>query len=178
MAKLIAFFLVMFIGASIFSAIIEGGGGIATTRLTAAIDDDDTTIPVESTDQFLSSDYIVIGNEEIFYTGKTAVTFTGATRGYHDTVPTYHADDSLAMTEDSSAVNNALGFNVMAEADKSGAGAILTVPVNFFTKTIPNIIQMNWAFLDGQMAIVAYFFFAMAAGLIITLGIAILQAIF
>lgn len=178
MAKLITFFMFMFIGAAVLSGIMAGGGGIATTQLSAAVSATATTLPVDDTEGFLTSDYVIIGSETIFYTGTTPTSFTGCTRGYKDTSPDTHTIDSLVMTRESSTVNNALGFNAMAEADKSGAGAIITVPLSFITKTLPNIIGINIGFLDGDLSIVAYFFFAMATGLVIVLVIAALQAIF
>lgn len=51
------------------------------TLLAAAIDCNDTTITVKSTADFASSGSIHIGTEHITYTGTTATTFTGCTRG-------------------------------------------------------------------------------------------------
>lgn len=53
----------------------------AKTWLSAAIDANDTTITVKDTTAFTSSGTIYIGTERIAYTGKTATTFTGCTRG-------------------------------------------------------------------------------------------------
>ena len=55
---------------------------IATTSVIApAADNDDTTINVANTTNFPTVGTIRIGNEIITYTGKTATTFTGCTRG-------------------------------------------------------------------------------------------------
>lgn len=53
----------------------------AKTWLSAAIDANDTTITVKDTTAFTSTGTIYIGTERIVYTGKTATTFTGCTRG-------------------------------------------------------------------------------------------------
>ena len=58
MNKLVAFFLVMLVGMSILSSVMEGGGGMVTTELTADITTTNTTIPVTTTNNFLSADYI------------------------------------------------------------------------------------------------------------------------
>lgn len=50
-----------------------------------------TTITVESTTGFDSAGSILIGKEVIDYTGKTATTFTGCTRGAENTVAASHA---------------------------------------------------------------------------------------
>ncbi len=56
----------------------------AETALTATIDRNDTTIPVKSTTNFDASGTIYIGTECITYSGVTATSFTGCTRGmYH-----------------------------------------------------------------------------------------------
>jgi hypothetical protein len=57
-------------------------GGHETT-ITASIDCDDTTIAVRDTTTFSSTGTVYIGTEEIAYTGKTATSFTGCTRGKH-----------------------------------------------------------------------------------------------
>jgi hypothetical protein len=51
------------------------------TTLTANINNAVTTIPVASTEFFQDSGAILIGSEVITYTGKTATSFTGCTRG-------------------------------------------------------------------------------------------------
>lgn len=51
------------------------------TELTVTADRDDTTLTVKSTTGFDSSGELWIGTECIGYTGKTATTFTGCTRG-------------------------------------------------------------------------------------------------
>lgn len=51
------------------------------TTLTANINNAVTTIPVASTTSFQDSGAIIIGSEVITYTGKTATSFTGCTRG-------------------------------------------------------------------------------------------------
>ena len=54
---------------------------------------DDTTITVDSTAAFTEQGRIKIEQEEILYTGKTAVAFTGCTRGQRGTKAATHADD-------------------------------------------------------------------------------------
>lgn len=53
----------------------------AKTWLGADIDANDTTITVKDTTNFTASGVIYIGTERISYSGKTATTFTGCTRG-------------------------------------------------------------------------------------------------
>lgn len=161
----------MFLGATILSSVMEGGGGIATTKLSAGIDDAVVVLPVTSTAGFLGADYVVIEDEKILYTGTTPNSFTVCTRAYDGTIAKAHSSGSNVYTAEASAVNQALGFNIAATADSMGVWAALTIPFYFLTKTIPRIIVMNFSFLSGQLALVGWFFFAMAAGLVITLAI-------
>lgn len=63
-----------------------------TTTLTAAMTNVSTTpIQVVSTAQFTNSGHLLIADELVAYTGKTATTFTGITRGVYGTTNTSHA---------------------------------------------------------------------------------------
>ncbi len=63
----------------------------AATTLSAAADNSQTTITVTSTAGFASAGTIVIDAEWITYTGITATSFTGCTRGYSTSDPAAHA---------------------------------------------------------------------------------------
>ena len=65
------------------------------TLLNGALTASATTITVDSTTKFPEQGRLKIEQEEILYTGKTATTFTGCTRGARGTVATSHADDIL-----------------------------------------------------------------------------------
>lgn len=71
------------------------GTAILEAILSSGINESATTIPVLSTTGFPDAGRIRIGNEFITYTGLTATTFTGATRG---------ADGSTAATHASGAI--------------------------------------------------------------------------
>jgi hypothetical protein len=69
---------------------VEAG---AATTLSADINDSVTTIPITSSTiplTFPSTGTIIIGDEEITYSGKTETSFTGATRGANGTTATTH----------------------------------------------------------------------------------------
>ena len=66
------------------------------TPLTAGISNTSTTpIPVVSTAGFATSGFLTIGTEVIQYTGKTATTFTGITRGVKSTTNTSHTTGAI-----------------------------------------------------------------------------------
>jgi len=69
------------------------------TLLNGSLTSSATTITVDSTDGFAESDRIKIDNEEILYTGKTATTFTGCTRGARGTQAVSHSDNAVASNQ-------------------------------------------------------------------------------
>lgn len=73
-------------------SIYRATGG--STALNGSIDAVVTTITVFSTANFSDTGTILIGSEQITYTGKTSTTFTGCTRGANSTSAASHADDA------------------------------------------------------------------------------------
>ena len=174
MSKLISFFLVMLLGTSILGGIMKGGGGIVAAPLASDMTATDTTITMADTRDYLTADYVIIEGERITYSGKTATTLTGCTRGCNDTTASSHETGALVYTADASGINNAVGFNLGAQQDSIGWVAVLAIPFNFFVITVPRIIRMNLEFLTGPLAIIGWVWICMAAGFIITLAIMIL----
>lgn len=97
-------------------------GGISGSAATTAIDDGsgitalDTSVTVDSSSNFETTGYLLIGSEIIQYTGKTSTTFTGLLRGLFGTTSATHADDAT--------VTEALGGWGMP-ATTNVAGALL-----------------------------------------------------
>lgn len=60
------------------------------TTLTANINNSVTTIAVASTTNFANAGAVLIGSEIISYTGKTATSFTGCTRGQYSSTAASH----------------------------------------------------------------------------------------
>ena len=143
MTKTVTFFLIMLVGCSILGAIMQGGGGIVVTDLTSDITATDTTIAVTSTVDYLGADYVIIGEEKILYSGTTATSFTGCTRGYDGTDAEAHSTGALVYTADASSINNALGFNIAAVQDTMGLWGTITIPFRFLFQTLPRIARMN-----------------------------------
>jgi hypothetical protein len=85
----------------------------ATTLLDGAILVGDTTLTVDSTVGFPTTGTLLIGTEQITYTGKTATTFTGCTRGANGTVAAGYVDNtpvSAFWTEIDTGRTNALKY--------------------------------------------------------------------
>lgn len=170
MAKMITAFFLIFLGNAVFGAIMDGGGGVLATTLTSSVSSSATTMPVTSTAGFLSTDYLILGDEEIFHTGKTATSFTGCTRGYHSTKAAAHSSGTAIYTAEASAINNAMGFNVVADADSMGPWAIITVPVKFLFYSLPRMAAMSFTYLGSGFAFVSYISIALLSGLIIVVA--------
>jgi len=73
------------------------------------VNDSSTTINVADTSQFPASGTILIDAELITYSGKTATSFTGCTRGYDDSSPATHGYRPTAGTPDPVYVYNVIG---------------------------------------------------------------------
>ena len=58
-----------------------------------------TSLTVDSTADFESNGFLRIGNEVISYTGKTATSFTGLTRGVAGTTAAIHKVDATVIQE-------------------------------------------------------------------------------
>lgn len=69
----------------------------SSTDLDGALNNSATTIDVNSTLGFSSTGTIIIGSEQITYTGTTSTTFTGCTRGANSTTAVSHLDDATVQ---------------------------------------------------------------------------------
>ena len=85
MGKMLGFFIFVSAFLNILSFQMQGAQGGISTTTTATLATTATTVAVADTDGFKTAGIIVIGNEVIKYTGKTATSFTGLTRGVGDT---------------------------------------------------------------------------------------------
>lgn len=172
MHKLLVTFLVAFVGCSILAAIMQGGGGIASTVLTGNVTAEDTTLLVESTAAFAGQDIIRVGSEQMMYTSTTATTFVIYTRGYNDTKAESHSAGDRVYTLETSAINDALNFNMAVELETGGMLGIITLPVKFFTNTLPHLVVLNVNFLQSpELQFIGIFWFAFGLALLVTVAI-------
>lgn len=66
----------------------------ASNTLSGSLNSTATTIIVDSTSGFSSTGTLLIGTEQVTYTGITSTTFTGCTRGANSTTAASHADNA------------------------------------------------------------------------------------
>lgn len=64
----------------------------ASNTVSGALTDVATTVTVASTTGFSATGTVMVGTEQITYTGLTTTTFTGCTRGANSTTPAEHSD--------------------------------------------------------------------------------------
>lgn len=174
MHRLLLTFLFVFIGCSILAAIMQGGGGIVSTQLTEDVTADAMTIPVVSTALFNDQDILRLGNEKILYESKTATTFVVHTRGYDDTTAEEFEAGRRVYSTEAGAINDALGFNLGVTVETGGALALIQLPINFFTKTLPHLIVLNVnLFSQPELQFIAIFWFGAGIALLVVLAIQI-----
>lgn len=175
MHKLLVSFLIVFIGVSILAAIMQGGGGIESTTLASSINATATYIPADPDDmeRFAESDILQIGSEYIAYTTTDAGGFSVSERGYDGTTADSHDSGAVIYTSEAGVLNNALGYDIGVQLETGGTYAIIQVPLNFFTITLPHLVELNANFLTQtpELEIIAIVWFGFGIALIITLAI-------
>ncbi len=90
---------------SLFDSVENLGLSSRSTNVGAQLTTTATTLTVDSTADFEDSGFIRIGNELIAYTGKTATSFTGLTRGAGGTTALQHEIDAV-ITQDVSSTDD------------------------------------------------------------------------
>jgi len=174
----INFFTLLFLVAGIIASVADGTGSMATTRLNGNITDAAVAITVDSTEGFLAADFVVIGNEWIYHTGKTAISFTGCTRGYNDTVPSAHLNDAYVYCPETNVWNSALGFNITETGTTGGTIGLATIPLNFFRITLPRLVTWDFNFLKtGNMQYVRLVLQIISIAFVIMIVLQILTAL-
>lgn len=149
---------------------MAGAGGIVATSLTAPMTNSANTMSVASTAGFLSSDVLVVDNEYIAYSGTTAVSFTGLTRGYNNSTPTSHTTGKYVYGQEMNLINEALGFNIGTTTATSGTFAVVSMGFTFLARTLINLVIWDFPnIFQGQLVILRIAFIAVGVGLVIYL---------
>ena len=156
MNNLFMFCLFVWLAGNSLSFILEGQTGVGSTILTASLTETSSTIAVHSTQGFLDSDFVLIGTEDICYTGITATTFTGLTRGCNDTATGSHNSGVSVYSESTGFINKALGFNIQEVFSDGGVigfakGVYKSVGHALdFLRLISRMITWDYAYLEGN----------------------------
>ena len=102
-----------------------------STTLSLALNNSDTTVTVTSTTNFSTQGTLLVGSEQITYTGKTTTTFTGCSRGANSTSAASHSN-SAVITQ----------YWTEIDSGRTGAGRY-----SFFRYNLAGIDYIMWA--DG-----------------------------
>ena len=179
MSKMIGGLIFLYVIFTVLAGFINGSGGINTTVLAADVSKTDDNITVQSTAGFLDEDKIIVDGEEMVYTSKDYNHFYGITRT-SSSIAHYAANSdgsaTMVYNQQTSLINNSLGFNVNAVTTSSGVISIFTIPAKFFTITMPNLIAGNsiLQFLPGGFAFLGYIWLGLTAGMVVSLGVAVI----
>jgi len=114
----------------------------AFTTLNGGINNSVTTITVVSTAGFLTAGEIRIASEVIIYTGKTATTFTGCTRGARGSANAAHSTGAIVTKIQSPVANTAVPM-FMNTTDFSNTVTI--VDQYKLTATKAGIYNLQWS---------------------------------
>jgi hypothetical protein len=93
------------------------------TTLDGALNNSATTITVVSTSGFPTRGSVAVGNEIVTYTGTSATTFTGVTRGAGGTAAISHPSGEWVASVPTAANHNDLAAAIVALQTKLGTGA-------------------------------------------------------
>lgn len=160
MGKAIAFLMFIFAAVTIAGNVMQGQTDFVRVHLTAAISDSDTTITVSSTEGFPDTGIIVIEDEHISYSSKTATTFKGnlarpLNRGVEGTEAQAHTSGAQVTTKPGMMLNASADYNIATIADSSGLMAFVSVPLALFA-LLGSFLFLPIQFLGTDLQILTF----------------------
>jgi hypothetical protein len=176
--NLFIFFVFIFGSVTILSAIVDGQTGLETTSITTAVGRTDTTIAVKTTDPFGSRGAVMIGDETICYTGKTATTFTGVTRGEncrrYSTAQAFPVGQQV-MAEGTGVINSLVGFDILSAFGEGGISGFVLGGLNVvsnldnFIMAVFRMLLWDYSFLDGGFVYIKFLvLYPLSAGMVLS----------
>lgn len=178
MWRIIAGLIVLHIILTFIDGVVVGTSDIYATKLTAVLTEAGTTVTVQSTEGWRTSDYMWIGDEKIRYNGRTTLTFTNCVRGYDGTDAVAHAIGDRVYSRASDAIRTTAGFNVMDIGVSAGGINMLTLPLRFAWTALPQLVAWNYSFLkEGNIQYIRLILIGISAGFAIYILIQIASAV-
>lgn len=177
MGKAFTFFAFCFLIVVLAGGVVQGSVQVASTSLTADIDDDDVTINVSSTAGFQEPGIIVIGDERIAYSDLAATSFSGKIaqpliRGAEDTEAVAHSEGARVRTVEGAMLNTSMSYNIALIADASGLWGAITMGLAIL-RLLGSFLILPIKFLGTDLAIIGVLWYVMAAGMLVSLGLAL-----
>ena len=170
MNKLWAFFIFTFSSMTMVSFMMEGEQAFSATVLTAALPESSSTMTVSSTAGFLSADILYLDEEIITYTGLTATSFTGLTRGAQRSDDAPHSIGKLVYSESSGMLNSVVGYNVGQTLTTVNPLLAPFQLAKVLFKIVIKITTANYSFLEGDLVWIKILIWGpLTAGFIVSL---------
>ena len=167
--KLLVSFLLLFFIGSFLDYLAGGGAGMSCTRLSSDLSETSETIYVMDASTLPRQGIVHIGAEIIVYKNRTDYSLLHCARGYEDTDADAHTANTYVYSDDASAVNEMLGFDIASMASAGGIWAFPLVASNFLFHTMPKLATFDFAFLNwGPFIWFRYCMMLFGIGLIFT----------
>jgi hypothetical protein len=169
------FMLFMWLCTCVAGGVVAGQIDFATTTLAVAIDEDDNTLTVGSTAGLPKSGVVVLEDEHIGYSQKTATTLYGTStaplvRGADDTEATSHAAGTFVSTTPAAMMGMSMAYNVVALTDVAGPRAVVVAPLALF-RLLGSFLSPRLEFLGTNLAIITYLWMILAVGMVVALAV-------
>lgn len=169
------FMVFMYTGGFMLDLAMDKSTGISATVLAAKLEVADTSMSVHSTANFLTLDVLFIGDERICYTGKTATTFTGLTRGCKGdkkyTASAHPAGDRV-YNEAAGVINRIVGFNSLTAITTGGVIQKfqgVSHLIGGFVSAIVRMVMWDFGYLEGAVVYFKYLFlYPLSAGFVVS----------
>lgn len=170
MGKGTMFMVFVWLICCIAGSVVQGHMDFVRTRLTAALTDSGTTIYANSTEGFPDAGILVIEDEHIAYSEKTATSFGGSwtqplIRGAEGTEAVAHANRSFISTVPGAMMNSSAAYNIAVMADSSGLQAFISAPLAFFSLLL-SFFFLPIKFLGTDLQILTYIWAVVGIGML------------
>lgn len=177
MGKAFTFFATVWIIVCLAGGVMQGSVQVATTVTTTAITADGDTVYVNSTEGFPEPGIIVIEDERIAYSDTTATTFRGTlaqplVRGVDGTEAVVHDADKGVRTVEGAMLNTTITYNVAVIADAAGLWGMVEISLAVL-RIIGSFLILPLSFLGTDLAVIGILWTAAAAGMLVSVGIAL-----
>lgn len=167
--------IILFMFGHMLSFAMEGVQGVVTTTLATDVGETAASINVASTTGFPSAGTLIMDDEVLDYTARTATTFTGLTRGVGESDPANHDADSIVYQEAAGVLNMGMDFKVV-ESSVPLLRPVLTIAHNTksFTILVGKLIIWDYSWFDDEvlgipLVYLQYLFYALSIGLVVRL---------
>lgn len=175
MGKGFMFMMFMWLMTCLAGSVAQGQMDFVSTTLTVALNVTTDTVTVHNTNGFPSMGILVIQNEHIAYSQKTATTFSGSgaqplVRGAQETDPAEHAVGVHVTTVPGSMMNTSASYNIAVLQDASGLIAFVAMPLAFFL-LIGSFLFLPLSFLGTELQFLTFIWAIFGIGWIVALVI-------